>query len=169
MRAVLLALLAVAAASGCLCVGIFCPSTYGYKDWSEYRRAELDYRKGLAQPAVDALEAHRAAEGTYPERLDDLVAAGRLPAVPDLAVNADHQGKPDRVEKAGPLEYRPVADRTAYRLWIVFSYVEQAGMSQKDQCWEYSSADKSWRLINPARRHRPDPPPAQPAPPAEKP
>ncbi len=131
-----------------LCVGCGNPSSHGYKDWREYRKAEVAARQKQAQPVVDALEKYKAARGNYPDTLDELVAGKFIDAVPDLASKLDHQGKPDRIESAEPLTYNRDGDR--YRLVLQFLFAEKARGSQME--WgtsdefasEYWSDTKVW-------------------------
>jgi hypothetical protein len=143
MRRVLFAALTVLVGCGCLCSGCMCPSSYGYKDWQEYRTAEVADRKAKAQLVIDALAKYKERHGRYPERLDDLVAEKLLDAIPNLAVNEDHQGKSGRVEKAGALQYAATADAFAVRLR--FSFVQQAWTSNKDYVLDYESTTEQWR------------------------
>ena len=156
MRRVLFGFLSVLLCCGCLCSGCACPSSYGYKDWQEYRQKELADRTKKTQPVIDALEKYKSARGNYPQTLEELVTAGLLATIPDLASNLDHQGKAGRVEKAGPLRYEVGDDD--YRLRFSFSYTEQAGTSMKDWRLEYKPGHQGWQpLYGPETRPRQKP------------
>lgn len=142
MRRVLFALVAVAGGSGCLCGGCMCPSSHGYKDWQEYRAAEAADREKKAQPVIDALEAYKAARGAYPARLDELVAGGFLPAVPDLASTLDHQGEAGRVASAEPLRYTPGG---VYTLRLVWAFAEPAWATTPQYDREYAPDGRGWQ------------------------
>jgi hypothetical protein len=147
MRRVLFATLTVLVGCGCLCSGCMCPSSYGYKDWQEYRGAEMADRKAKVQPVIDALAKYKERHGKYPHRVYDLVDEKLLDAFPDLAVNDDHQGKAGRIEKARGLEYATTADADAYALRVRFSFVQQAWTSQKDYVLDYESTTGQWRGV----------------------
>ena len=141
MRGVLLACVTVFVACGCLCGG--CPN-HNYPDNGTYVHAERENRKKLTEPVIEALEKYKDVNGRYPDRLEALVAAGQLPAVPDLASNTDHLGKTGDVEKAQPLRYAVVGD--GYELQFSFSHIRPALTASDTSYFLYVSQEKKWYL-----------------------
>jgi hypothetical protein len=165
MRRVL-ACLTVLVGTGCLCGGCARPN-HDYQDNFEYLRVERDHRQKLAQSVVDALEVHKQATGRYPNRLDDLVGAGLLPALPDLASNTDHLGKTGNVQKAQPLQYVVVDE--GYELRFSFGHFRPALTAADSSHFLYVSRDKKWYLEYGFPPRRPGTAPPRTEPPAKAP
>lgn len=141
MRRVLFICFTILVGTGCLCGGCRCPK-HDYTDYPEYLRAESEHRKKMAQPVVEALEAYKQTTGQYPRRLDDLVTAGLLPAIPDLATNIDHHGRTANLDNAQPLLYSVVDD--SYELRFSYGHIPTALTGANSTHFLYVSSEKKW-------------------------
>ncbi|MBM3981993.1 MAG: hypothetical protein FJ304_17310 [Planctomycetes bacterium] len=155
MRRTLLVCVTVLVGCGCTCTGCL-----GCKDVGEYRRNEHKARQEKVKPVIDALEKYKVAHGKYPQKLDELVSAGLIDAIPDLADNTDHQGRPGRIKDAQRLGYLTDSEGGEYYLGFRFVFAEREILLPSEFAWQYNSKRKSWEpggrslppLVPPTRR-----------------